>query len=102
VIYSKVPKRLGTPNRLADILEAKRVQVTMDGIPQGEPEPRLLVSVTNFIRLMNPTFSIDNIEPMTVWVPEAFLPSGIIEELNLQDSMDDSDDSEVGLVDLPT
>jgi len=90
VIYSKIPKRLGTPNRIADILEAKRVQATMDGVTQGEPEPRLLVSVENFVRLMSPTFSTDNVEPMTVWVSEAFLPNGIIEDLNLQDSMDDS------------
>ena len=36
---------------------------------------------------------------MVVWVPEAFLPSGVIEELDLQDSMADSD-SDVEIIDL--
>ena len=89
-MYSKLPRRLATPNTLADILEANRVQATMDGTPQGKPTPRLLVSVENFVHLMNPAFSTDDIEPMTVWVPEAFLPHGIIEDLDLQGSVEDS------------
>lgn len=96
VIYSKISKRLATPNRYAKVLEAKRVQPATDGTPQGDPEPRLLVSVDNFTRVMNPSIRVDNLEPMTVWVPEGFLPSSLIEELNPQSS----GDSEVGVIDL--
>ena len=96
VIYSKMAKRLATPNRYARILEAKRIQPTADGNPQGNPEPRLLVSVDNFTRLMSPSIRTDNLEPMMVWVPEAFLPTSLIEELNPQNL----GDSKVGFIDL--
>lgn len=96
MIYSKISQRLATPYKYAKILEAKRVQSTMDGIPQGDPEPRLLVSVDNFTRLMNASIRMDDLEPMTVWVPEVFLPHSLIEELDFEHS----DDSEVGIIDL--
>ena len=90
-------KRLATPNRYARILEAKRIQRTaLDGTPQGNPEPRLLISVDNFTRLMSLNITTDNLKPMTVWAPEAFLPTSLIEELNPQNS----DDSEVRVIDL--
>ena len=44
MIYNKLSRRLATPNRLADILEAKRVRATLDEIPQGEPQPLVLGS----------------------------------------------------------
>ena len=89
-------KRLATPNRYAKILEAKRVQPTADGTPQGDPEPRLLVSVDNFACLMSPSIGIDNLEPMTVWVAEAFLPPSLIEELDPQNQ----GDSEFGTIEM--
>jgi len=63
-------EQLATPNRYARILEAKHVQPTADGTPQGNPEPGLLVSVDNFTRLMSPSIRMDNLKPMIVWVPE--------------------------------
>ena len=89
-------KRLATPNRYARILEAKRIQPTADGNPQGNPEPQLLVSMDNFTRLMSPSIRTDNLEPMMVWVPEVFLPTSLIEELNPQNL----GDSKVGFIDL--
>jgi hypothetical protein len=96
VIYSKISRRLTTPYKYANILEAKRVQPTMDGTPQGDPEPRLLVSVDNFTRLMIAHVRMDDLEPMTVWVPEVFLSHSLIEELDFEHS----GDSEVGIIDL--
>jgi len=54
----------------------------VDGVLEGDPTPRLLVTIDNFAQLMNVSVRMDNLEPMTVWVPEAFLPRGLIEELD--------------------
>jgi hypothetical protein len=43
---------------------------------------------------MNVSVGMDNLEPMTVWVPEAFLLRGLIEEL------DGMGGSEFGIIDL--
>jgi hypothetical protein len=43
---------------------------------------------------MNVSVRMDNLEPMTVWVPEAFLLRGLIEEL------DGVGGSEFGIIDL--
>lgn len=100
MIYSKISRRLATPYKYAKILEGKRVQQFtmdgMDGTARGDPEPRLLVSVDNFTRLMNASVRMDDLEPMTVWVPEVFLPHSLIEELDFEHS----GDSEVGVIDL--
>ena len=89
-------KRLATPNRYTRILEAKRVQPTADGTPQGNHELQLLVSVDNFTRLMSPSIRTDDLKLMMVWVPEVFLPISLIEELNPQNL----GDFEVGFIDL--
>ena len=68
----------------------------MDGIPQGDPELQLLVSVDNFTRLMNASIMMDDLELMIVWVPEVFLPHSLIEELDFEHL----DDSEVGIINL--
>ena len=68
----------------------------MDGTPQGDPELRLLVSVDNFTHLMNARVRMDDLKPMTVWVPEVFLPHSLIEELDFEHS----GDFEVGIIDL--
>ena len=66
----------------------------MDGILEGDPTPRLLVTVDNFAQLMNVSVRMDNLEPMTVWVPEAFLPPSLKEELDPQNQ----GDSEFGTI----
>ena len=82
MVYCKLSKRLATPHKYTKILEAERVRPIVDGVLEGDPTPRLLVTINNFAQLMNVSVRMDNLEPMTMWVPEAFLPRGLIEELD--------------------
>ena len=84
MIYCKLSKRLATPHKYTKILEVEHVQPIVDGVPEGDPMPQLLVTIDNFAQLMNVSVRMDNLEPMTVWVPEAFLPPSLMEELNPQ------------------
>ena len=96
MVYCKLSKRLATPHKCTKILEAECIQPIVDGVPEGDPTPWLLVTINNFAQLMNVSVRMDNLEPMTVWVPEAFLLPSLTEELNPQNQ----GDSEFGTIEM--
>jgi len=77
-MYSPKTKILATPNTNTTVMSASQKLRTGKLIPKGTYAPRIAVSVANFVELIGHGFETNNISDLTVWVPEEFLPAGII------------------------
>jgi hypothetical protein len=77
VVYDASKKCVTTPTRQSTILNA-RLMNQQSYLGKGLPCPRISASAVNFVRLMDPGFSVDSLQPLKLWVPSALLPPNLV------------------------
>jgi len=83
IAYDASKKCLMTPGRQSSILDARLLnQQGYQG--KGLPCPRISASIVNFVRLMDPGYAVDSLEPVKLWVPTALLPKGLVIQGRIQ------------------
>jgi len=68
---------LMTPTRQSAILDAHLLK-QQGYLGKGLPCPRISASIVNFVRLVDPGFSINSLQPLKLWVPSSLLPPGLV------------------------
>jgi hypothetical protein len=76
-MYDAAKKCLMTPTRQSVILDAHLLK-QQGYLGRGLPCPRISASAVNFVRLVNPGFTVDSLKPLKLWVPSALLPPGLV------------------------
>lgn len=76
VTYDASKKCIMTPSRQSSILDARLLK-QQGYLGKGLHCPRISASIVNFVRLVDPGYAIDNLEPVKLWVPNSLLPEGL-------------------------
>ena len=83
VMYDAATKCLMTPTRQSTILDARLLK-QQGYLGKGLPCPRITASVVNLVRLVDPGFSVNNLQPLKLWVPSSLLPRGLVIQGRIQ------------------
>ena len=83
VMYNASKKCLTTPTRQSKIL-GTRLLNQQGYLGKGLPCPRILASAVNFVRLIDPGFTVDSLQPVKLWVPSSLLPEGLVIQGRIQ------------------
>ena len=78
LLYNPTSKVLATPNIQAQVLSAEKKAQKGQFSALGH-QPRLLISVKNFVDLMRWGYSTENLKMLVVWASGDFLPAGVIQ-----------------------
>ena len=78
LLYNPTSKVLATPNVQAQVLSAKK-KGSKRPIQRIGHQPRLSISVKNFVDLMHQGYSTENLKTLVVWASGDFLPAGVIQ-----------------------
>jgi hypothetical protein len=78
LLYNPTSKVLATPNVQAQVLSAEKKARKNQFSALGH-QPRLSISVKNFVNLMCRGYSTENLKTLVVWASDDFLPAGVIQ-----------------------
>ena len=78
LLYNPTSKVLATPNVQAQVLSAEKKARKGQFSALGH-QPRLSISVKNFVDLMHRGYSTENLKTLVVWASGDFLPAGVIQ-----------------------
>jgi len=78
LLYNPTSKVLATPNVQAQVLSAETKARKGQFSALGH-QPRLSISVKNFVDLMCRGYSTENLKTLVVWASDDFLPAGVIQ-----------------------
>ena len=78
LLYNPTSKVLATPNVQAQVFSAEKKARKGQFSALGH-QPRLSISVKNFVDLMCRGYSTENLRTLVVWASDDFLPAGVIQ-----------------------
>lgn len=86
MVYDPVERTMSTPYGIARLASANRQsrKGKYEGVFGQVPQPRLVFHTDNLVKTMGIDLKASKKDKLTVWVPEQFVPSGLV--MNLKES----------------